>query len=262
MAFRLGNYYIDEILAGTAQNSDEDLLYTLDQLSDASIEISADTTEITDKKGNVVRTKYNAKTGTFTATNAFLHPQLMNVASGSTMTVASSQNPIQMPRIQIIAAGASISVADAKTGTIKVIGIFGNGANDVPMTDEAIAALIQDNTLTAPAAGENLPIQYLVRYERDKEEGIMLTNDAEGYPDIVKLTLLCAYGDPCDDTLKPCYVVIPRFMADPNMTISLSAEENTMDFNGTLNVHYCATTKALYYIYFPGSETIVSGVAA
>lgn len=260
MAFYLGNYFIDEILAGTAQNSDGDLLYSLDQLANASIEISADTTEITDKKGNVVRTKYNAKTGTFTATNAFLHPQLMNVASGSDMTVATQAAPITMPRIHIIAAGASVDVSDAKEGTIKVIGIFGNGANDVPMTDEAIAAAISNNSFTAPEVTGG-PIQYLVRYDRDKEDGIMLTNDADGYPDIVKLTLLCAYGDPCSDTLKPCYVVIPRFMADPNMTISLSAEEQEMDFNGTLNIEYCATTKALYYIYFPGDETIVSGAA-
>ena len=50
MAFTLGNHYIDEILYGVGE-VDGELSYVLDQLSDASIEISADSTDITDKKG-------------------------------------------------------------------------------------------------------------------------------------------------------------------------------------------------------------------
>lgn len=62
MAFTLGNHYIDEILYGVGEVEDK-LSYVLDQLSDASIEISADSTDITDKKGNIIRTTYRTKTG-------------------------------------------------------------------------------------------------------------------------------------------------------------------------------------------------------
>ena len=51
MAFTLGNHYIDEILYGVAENDEKEIVYALDQLSSASIEISADSTDITDKKG-------------------------------------------------------------------------------------------------------------------------------------------------------------------------------------------------------------------
>jgi hypothetical protein len=37
MAFRLGNFNIDEILYGVAQNYSDELLYTVDQLSSAQI---------------------------------------------------------------------------------------------------------------------------------------------------------------------------------------------------------------------------------
>ena len=50
MAFTLGNHYIDEILYGVGE-VDGELSYVLDQLTDASIEISADSTDITAKKG-------------------------------------------------------------------------------------------------------------------------------------------------------------------------------------------------------------------
>lgn len=254
MSFVLGNFSIDEILYGVAQNSADDILYTLDQLSTASVEISAESTDITDKKGNVVRTVYTSKTGTFNATNAFLHPQIMNAASGSELQTASSTNKIDMPYITVVAAGGTVNVANAKTGTVKVIGLYGNGANDEAMSADAIDAATTDSVLTLPAAGDNKPIEYLVTYEREVESGIKLVNDAESFPDLVKLTLYCSYVDPCSDELKPCYVVLPRFMSDPSVTISLDRESQEMDFNGNLNIDYCSTTKALYYIYFPDEK--------
>ena len=63
MAFKLGNHYIDEILYGVGQNDDDELIFALDQLSSASIEISADSSDVTDKKGNIIRTTYRTKTG-------------------------------------------------------------------------------------------------------------------------------------------------------------------------------------------------------
>lgn len=262
MAFVLGNFSIDEILYGTAQNSKDELLYTLDQLSSASVEISAESTDITDKKGNVVRTVYTSKTGTFNATNAFLHPQIMNAASGSAIEEASADAKIQMPKIEIVEAGNKLDVKNTKEGTIHVIGIYGNGANSKPMTSEEIAAAITDNVLTVPAAGEGQPIQYLVKYEREVESGIKLTNEANAFPSLVKLTLFCSYVDPCSDDLKPLYLVLPRFMADPSVTISLDRENQEMDFNGALNVDFCSVGKALYYIYIPEEDIVIPAVAA
>lgn len=266
MAFKLGNHYIDEILYGVAQEDDDDIIYALDQLSSASIEISADSQDVTDKKGNIIRTTYRTKTGTFTATNALLHPAALNAQSGKDITYATSAAPIEMPRIFVVDAGARIQVPDLKTGTLHVIGLYGNGANAVPMTAAESASCVSGTgsnaVFEAPAKGDDLPIQYLIRYERDVVSGAMLTNTTKDLPKLVKLTLFCSYGDPCSNDLKPCYVVIPRFAADPSMTISLDAETQEVDFSGNLNVDYCAGTQALYYIYYPEEDLVISGVAA
>ena len=63
MAFKLGNHYIDEILYGVAQDDNDNIKYALDQLQSAQIEISADSQDVTDKKGNIIRTTYRTKTG-------------------------------------------------------------------------------------------------------------------------------------------------------------------------------------------------------
>jgi len=267
MALRLGNHVIDEILTAVAQNFDDELLFTLDQLSSASIEISAESTEITDKKGNVLRTQYRSKSGTFNSTNAFLHPAVMNAASGSKIEVASAASKIQMPKICTIAAGAELDVSDAITGTIHVIGIYGNGANDDKELEESTAAPVvhetyqlADGKITVPAAGADAPVTYVIRYDRQVESGYKLSNLSNKFPDTIHLTLLCSYMDPCDDALKPCYVYFGSFMPNPEMTINLDSENQEIDFNGIIQVDYCSADKVLYVIYYPDEDLTVVGV--
>lgn len=265
MAFTLGNHYIDEILYGVGE-VDGELSYVLDQLTDASIEISADSTDITDKKGNIIRTTYRTKTGTFTATNALFHPAVLNAQTGNKIEYASGSKTIVMPKIFIDEPGAVLSFDNYVADSIQVIGLYGNGANAEPLDADTIAANISSagagtTTYTLPAKVEGGPIQYLVKIDRAVAEGAKITNDTKSMPQLNKLTLFCAMGDPCNDKLRPCYVVIPRFAPDPSMTLSLSADETTVDFSGNLNVDYCAGTQALYYIFYPEEDLVLSGVA-
>ena len=271
MAFILGNHTIDEILEGVATSFDEsEIFYTVDQLSGANIAITSDPREITDKNGNIVRRIYKSKNGEFTATNAFLHPAIMNAASGSDIEVASSTKKIDMPKIAIVAPGTVIDDDTADLDTVKVIGIYGNGANSDPLKKTSDTASFDDlkfkvsgTEITVPATGTtqgvDYPVNYLVMYTREVESGIKLSNTADKFPSAVRLTLYVSYVDPCSETLKPAYVVIPNFMPDPSVTINLDSENQEMDFNGTLQVDYCSGTKVLYYIFYP-DENIVETV--
>lgn len=201
MAFSLGNYNVDEILYATAQNFAGDLLYTVDQLSSASIEISSESTDYTDKKGNIVRTVYRNKTGTFTATSAFLHPVLQNIASGSEIEYATDDTAIQMPKIEVVAAGGVVELKDAVEGTITVIGLYGNGANGKVLTQSTTANYengtfgLAGTKVTVPVGGEDLPVQYLVKYERNAKSGMKLSNSINKFPNAVRLTLFVSIMD-------------------------------------------------------------------
>ena len=255
---------------GVAQNFNNDILYTLDELSGASIEISADPREITDKRGNVVRRIYPAKTGTFSATNAFLHPQVMNAASGSSIQNASEDAPIRTPMMAIVNAGGTIDVSEAIADTIHVIGIFGNGANSVALVQSTAAAYddeeptyaVADNVLTVPAASTGAPVRYVVLYEYMLTSGMKLVNNTTDVPKTVQLTIKATYVDPCEEDLKACYIYIPSFMADPSVTISLDSETQEMEFTGALQTSYCGTDKLLYAIYFPENDVVTTGVVS
>lgn len=276
MAFVLGNFNIDEIIRAAAESFTGTLLYTLDQLNSASIEITSDSTEITDKHGNTVRTIYKTKKGTFNATSAFMTPAILNNASGSTIQKASSSAPINMPKFLLIGAGSTAVTLDAGVddSTIKVMALFGSGANGESLTKITTGTPAYDETqgtytylydstekkITIPAGGTGKPTQYFVMYTRSETAGYKMENTADKFPDTVKLTLYCSYVDPCDGALKACYVVLPSFTASPETTINLNADEQEMSFSGNLNVDYCATSPVLYYIYFPDENAVKTAV--
>ena len=191
----------------------------------------------------------------------------MNAGSGSTIENASATKKIDMPKVTIVAPGTEIDDATANMDTVKVIGLYGNGANSKPLTKSTTTASFDDltfkvsgTTITVPANGTtegvDYPVNYLVAYTRKVESGIKLTNTADKFPNAVRLLLYVSYVDPCSETLKPAYVVIPNFMADPSVTLNLSSENQETDFNGTLQVDYCSGTKVLYYIYYPDEEIV------
>lgn len=259
MAFRLGDFSIDEILLGVGEQ-DGQVLFTLDQLNNASIEVSAESTDFTDKKGNVWKKIYTSKTATMSAQNSMLHPNILGLASGTNPEYATATNAIQMPKIVQAQAGAEIDIADAIKGSIKVIGLFNDGANDVAKTAEEITAMISGTKMTLPAAGDDLPQTYVVIYERSKTEGIKIQNNADSFPSSYKLTLYFSYYSICDKTMKGGYIVAPNFQPDPNQTITLDRETQEVDFNGTLNVDYCsgAGERVLYIIYIPNEGVYVA----
>ena len=263
MAFRLGNHVIDEILFAIGQDFEDNLLFTLDQLRSASIAVTTESTDITDKKGRLLRRVYRSKSAEFSSTNAFLHPAIMAAGAGSDIENASETNAITMPKIVSISAGATLDVTDAKAGTIHVMGIFGNGANDVELTAGTAAVAgetykLDGTDLTVPAGGTDLPTVYIVRYDRDVESGMKIANLADKFPNTIRMTYLCSYVDPCDDELKPCYVYCPSFMPNPDMTINLDSENQEMDFNGIIQTDFCGgAEKVLYIIYYPDEDVTV-----
>ncbi len=269
MAFNLGNFSVKEIIAGVAQDFSDNLLYTLDQLTSAQIEISSDPTDVTDKNGNIIRSIYKSKTATFTSNSALLSPVLMNAQSGSPMQLATAAAKIQMPKITIVAAGATVDVSDAKDGTIHVMGLYGNGANGAVLAqgttavvDRTFAYDSSAGTVTVPGAATDAPQKYLIRYERDVENGAKLANYADKFPDTIQLKLYAAVMDPCADKYRAAYIVIPSFQPDPAVTISLDSESTETAFNGKINTSYCSADKILYYIYFPDEEAVVDVVSA
>lgn len=128
MSFRLGDIIVKDILYGMASNiTTGDPLYILTQLSEASISITADSNDITDKDGNIVLRNYRSKSGEFSATNAFVNMNVL-AAAGATTDLAAVGNALVAPKIiKVAKTEAAAVLTDVVNGSITVSQYFGDG---------------------------------------------------------------------------------------------------------------------------------------
>lgn len=275
MAFALDDIIIDRIQMAIAEKSDGTLLYTLTQLSEATIETTAESKEARDANGSLIKTFYQGKAGTFTATNAMLNLNVLAAATGNEKEVATNVAKIQMPKIVVVKQGTStsaiVNVAKnedlvAEDGTvitagnkatylptaIKVNALGNNGTMGKSYSyDEAASSTawtydVATGVITLPT--DSSADKFVIKFQRKSENAVKVTNSADKFPSTVKLTLKALAIEPCTpDVVRSCYVIIPSFQVSPEVNITLNTE-GTLDYTGAMQVDYCGDDKELYTI--------------
>ena len=206
MAFKLGDLIIDRISMGYAEKFDGTPLYVLTQLSEASIEISAESRDAVDKDGTLIKRFWNAKTGEFTATNAMLNLNVMAAQSGNDANIATADNVIVMPKIITVKSGTTVDLDGFVAGNrISVNALGTNGAMGKAYTQGTAASAtefgLNGTKLTPPT--DTTEAQYVVKYDRQVTEGVDILNSADKFPATVRLTLKGLCVDPCEaDVLR------------------------------------------------------------
>lgn len=259
MAFKLDDFVIDRIIYGVAESFDGDLLYVLTQLSDASINVTAESKDAVDMNGTLIKRFYTGKSGEFSATNTMLNFNILGAQSGSGKELATNARPITMPKVVRIGVGDTLTMTGYVTDSVKVYGLSTNGTMGKEYTKGTAASATQyavstGGVLTAPTSDAEDQL-FIVKYDRNVTEGIAVRNSADKFPGTVKLTLKVLGIDPCSaDTVRAMYVEFPSFQVSPEVDLSLTTDAG-IAFNGTLQTDYCSTDKALYNIYFAPEDT-------
>lgn len=257
MSFKLGDKIYKEILYFYAEDLSTELpLYVLTQLSEATVEITAESTEVKDKNGNLIKKIWKGKSGTFNAKNAFCNMNIVEASSGSKAIFASSENKVQMPKMFRVAAGTkTVDLgADFVEGSVKVAEYFGDGSigkayklgTSASATDFSVAK--ETHTLTLPIDSE--AEMFFVKYIRESAKGAVITNRADAFPTSVRGIMKATYYNPCKkNELKADYVEFPSFQVSPEVSFPIGSDSATMDFKGDLEIDYCGTDKVLYKTY-------------
>jgi hypothetical protein len=264
MAFTLDDLVIDRIQIATAENSKGELLYTLTQLSEATIETTAESKEAKSAEGSLIKKFYQGKAGTFTATNAMINLNVIGAASGTEKQVGGASDAmIQMPKIVIVNKGTTtVDLVDGSNqtlvaGSVRVNALGNNGAMGKAYKLGSSSAsetdfILTGNKLTLPT--DSTADRFVVKFERKAQNAVKITNASDKFPGTVKLTLKALAVDPCEpDTLRSCYIIIPSFQVSPELSITLSTE-GTLDYKGDMQISYCSADKELYTIVMCGED--------
>lgn len=272
MAFKLGDVIIDRLQFGYGAKSNGTALYALTQLKEASIDITADSTDITDKDGNLVYRKYSGKKGEVNAQNAFINLAVVETLSATDAEIATEDNGIVMPIITTVDAGKAIDITDVVTKTVtgtdgdvttyEVVvnslsakGSMGDEykiATGDTATETEYAIKVEDGKTMLYAPTNADETQYIVKYKKTVHSGAKITNTGDKFPTSHELYFKALVVDPCDkESLRAAVVYIPSFMPSPEFSIALQGgDSQTMDYKGAMMLDTCSTNKELFSIYF------------
>lgn len=256
--FKLGDIIVDRIQLGVAESFNDELLYVLTQLADATIDVTAESKDAVDATGTLVKRFWQGKTGTFTANNAMLNLNVLGSMSGEDPKIASETVQIEMPKIITVKSGDTATLTNFVEGTVRVHALSENGSMGTKSYTKSTAAsadnfgLTTDGVFTPPTDAEET--QYIVKYDRKVSAGAMIKNRADKFPNTIKLTLKVLAVDPCSaDTLKAAYIEMPSFQPSPETSMSLTTDAQ-LEFKGDLQVNYCSADKELYTFYWADEE--------
>lgn len=239
MAFKIDDLIIDSIDTALATTFEDVPLYTLTQLSEASIEITAESTDATDKNGTLIKKVWKGKSGTFSATNAMINLHVIGAMSADDgYRVATAGNKIVMPSIYTIKAGqatfqlpeytATATLSIAEEGNNGAMGKVYEKATAASATEYAVSS---SGVLTLPT--DATADKFVILYKREVASGIEITNMADKFPSTVRLYVKALAYDPCTaDTLRAVIIYLPSFQVSPEVSIGLNSDGATIDYQG------------------------------
>ena len=241
MAFDLNNFVIDRVVRGIATDMKTgDVLFSINQITNPSLNCTAESTDAVDALNVPIATFYRAKTAEFSAENALFDMNLLATQAGTTKKVASSTAKIDAPCFQTIdittATSYTISHTPKAGTTPKIYVLNGDGTLGEKVVIDTTAAekkvAIAGTTLTVVVGdggykeGEQLFVMY--EYEADgadKNGAIEVANSANNFPVGCKFVMEILGADVCDQTnLVYAYLIFPNAKLSPDFDWSIATD--------------------------------------
>ena len=269
--FELDGVLWDSALHAVADSKDgKEVYYRLPDISDVSIDISADTKDSVDKDGAIIKRSYTAKAATVTLTNTHLVLGAYAGTTGSNKIVADTGAEVDTPKMILIDPPTADNEESKKytlpntpiEGTVSVTPVYKDGGTGKSFALHTTASetqfAISEQEITLPTCKYDEAsgiVQLLIKYEYKCASAVMVENHADKFPKTVRLTIVGLYYDPCEkDVLRLGYIVFPSFQPSPETTIAMK-NDSTFDYKGDAQSDYCAKKKRLFYMVFPEDDT-------
>lgn len=235
MAFDINNFVIDRIIRGVAlSQKDDSVLFSINQIQNASLNCSSESTDAVDALGTPIATFYRSKQAEFSAENALFDLNLMSTQLGTAKKVASGSSKITVPAMESFIVDSTKKYElkhTPKTAPTEIYALNGDstfGTKYVKSTAASTTAFsISDKTVSLPtglAEGTDM----FVMYEYETENAVEVVNSATQFPVGCKFVMEVLGCDVCDQTnLVYAYVIFNNFKLSPDFDWSIATENST-----------------------------------
>jgi len=268
--FDINNFIIDHVLRGTmADKKTGEVLWGVNQISNPSLSLTTETSEVVDALGSKIAEFNRAKNGTFSAENSLFDLGLYAAQNGVEKAVATETEKIVSPIFETLVVGSDKTAVlahkpyDEITGENvipqRVYALNGDGTLSTPLNYATSAGagkftyVEETKTITFPdsvKAGE----EYFIQYEYQTERAVSVTGDGVNFPTAGKFIMEVLGADVCDQSkLIHAYVIFPNAKLDGNVDYTFGSDA-THPISLALMQDYCDRKKILFKIVIPDEE--------
>lgn len=253
----IDNLIINRIVRGTLfDRSTGEVIVSVDQLSEASLECGGEQVFATDALGQNIAAFDRSKSATLTASNAILNFGLMAAQLGSDKTVASDTNKIVSPAFELIEVKDATKITLAATpveGSLKYIystheDKSKNAQYALGTAASATEFSLADKEISLPTDAFKVGDMVAVWYEKETTKGVEIVNSAQKFARGGKFVLEVLACDVCDTNKEYyTYVIFGNAKFDNNSTIEFSNEAQ-QQFTINAMQDYCSKNNELFRI--------------
>jgi hypothetical protein len=258
MAHNLNNIIVDRVLRGVFTDKEDNIIFSLNQVQDLSLNQTSESMEVTDAFGVSIMELMRSKALEASATNAIYDFGLLAAQYGTEKKEANAGAKLTVPAMK------TFEIAEGETE--KVL----NPAPKAPIT--AIYALNGDSTLgqkyekdtnadathfayddatkkiTWPTDLE-AGTEMFIMYEYESENAIEIINSANNFAKMGKMTFEILAYDVCDPETKLFgYMILPRFQLSNDFDWSIGGDTQEHAFSGRAHVDYCSKDKKMLQV--------------
>ena len=261
--FDINNFVINRPLRGLmVSKSDNSVLWSINQITNPSLNVSTETTDAVDALGAKIMTFDRAKNAEFTAENSLFDLGLAAAQGGTEKEIATGEKKIVVPIFDTIEVtdGTSITLKHEPTQQISVIYALNGDStlgkkfiNSGEATADTFVHTEKSSTIQIPTGLEK-GTELFVMYEYEATAAVAVHNDAVNFPKNGVFYLEVLGADICDpEKLIHAYIKFynAKLVADVDMSFTT---EGTHNFTIQAMQNYCDKNKRLFSIIIPDEE--------
>lgn len=221
---------------GAAMFNDGDILFTVKDVQDASLNTSAELEDAVDGQGNVINQYLRSKTAEWSGNNALFDFGMAAAQFGDKVVIGSQT--VQKTEIIEVSANASAGTLAgtlAANGNFKIYNIDRDG---MTLGAKVSGATVSANAVAGLPVDSSAAKKYFVKYDVAVSNATKIENRADAAAIPFKLTVEALGNDTCTKNTSYLYITAPYAKMAPDFDWGISTE-STHDFTINCMKDYC-----------------------
>ena len=262
MEHNLNNIIVDRVLRGVFTDKNDNVIFSLNQVQDLSLNQTSESQEVTDAFGVSIMELMRSKALEASANNAIYDFSLLAAQYGTEKNTASTDKKIVVPTMESFEVdGTEYTLKQTPVAApVAIYELNGDstlGAKYVAGTAASATEFVyNEGKITLPTAESvKKGTEMFVMYEYESENAVEVINSANNFAKMGKMTFECLVYDTCDPETKIfAYLILPKFQLSNDFDWSIGGDNQQHAFSGKAHVDYCSKDKKMLRVVIVDDE--------